>query len=463
MGKMKWFKKGIALALLVSNAIFGTTVTTFANDTQQTPQISKWAIQSLNEGEKYGIFPIEWYYDGFQEPVSQQKLQSLLDATSKKINEVGLKTRDNSSAKKVTADMTQGNVIALLYNSALKYELPKAIDAEGSEPEAYFRKIGILSSEDRKLELDKPCTVEQAVVYAVRLVEKVYDTVGAGSKGLLWKAAKGDNTIYILGSIHIGNTNIYPLNKNLKDVFKKSEKLIVEASLFNQQGLSDFMAQSVYSDGTTLKDHVSKETYEKVLKVAEKYHLPKEQYEKLKGWALSNNLTTIIGSGSASLEGGAEAATLGIDMYFMTTSVVTGKPVEELEGLKAQAGFFEALSKETQEKSLNAVLDSILNPKEDEKDKEKALIELWQKQWAKGDFDGLTASYLDSLEKSNDEITKMLFGKRDEAMADKLAKMLDEKGSHTYFTVVGTGHLIVKNSVIDLLKSKGYNVERVKY
>jgi hypothetical protein len=29
------------------------------------PQVSQWAIEVLNEGETYGIYPQGWYYDGF--------------------------------------------------------------------------------------------------------------------------------------------------------------------------------------------------------------------------------------------------------------------------------------------------------------------------------------------------------------------------------------------------------------
>ena len=48
---------------------------------------------------------------------------------------------------------------------------------------------------------------------AERLVLAVYDLCDAGSRGLLWKATNGDNTLYLLGTIHVDRSNVYPLHK----------------------------------------------------------------------------------------------------------------------------------------------------------------------------------------------------------------------------------------------------------
>jgi hypothetical protein len=34
-----------------------------------------------NEGEKYGIYPIEWYYDDFRQPITKDRAKELFENT----------------------------------------------------------------------------------------------------------------------------------------------------------------------------------------------------------------------------------------------------------------------------------------------------------------------------------------------------------------------------------------------
>ena len=54
----------------------------------------------------------------------------------------------------------------------------------------------------------------------------------------------------------------------------------------------------------------------------------------------------------------------------------------------------------------------------------------------------------------------MLFGQRDQDMADKLADLLEKDDEVTYFVVIGAGHLVKAGTVRDQLENKGYVVER---
>lgn len=463
MKNNKWlkFKSYTSAFLVLTTIMIGTVANTFAAE-QTVPQISKWAISTLNEGEKYGIFPINWYYDGFQDPISQDKLKIILDGTSKKIEALNLKTNDSFVAKEVGKDITKGNIVISLYNILAKYQLPKTLEIDKYSPSEYMQKRGILSGNDKGLELESNCTVEQTAILATKLVEDTYKELGAGSKGLFWKATKGENTMYLLGSIHIGTPDLYPLSNKLKEAFKQSDELLVEANILVTENLQGFLEKAMYSDGTTLKDHVSAETYEKALKVFDKFGLPKEQYVKFKPWSIANDLTVLSSSNSSSMQEASQAANLGLDLYFMTTALMTNKPIVELESVSYQAELFDNLSNEIKEKNLNDALDALLNPKTDSTVDDAKLINLWQTQWNQGDIENFTKSYSENLKESESEFTKMLLGTRDKNMANKLAELLDKEGKSTYFVVVGAAHLAVEDMVIDQLKAKGYDVQAVK-
>lgn len=304
------------------------------------------------------------------------------------------------------------------------------------------------------------------MVLATRLIEDTYNLVGQGSKGFAWKVEHSGNTIYLLGSIHIGNSQIYPINKKLKEAFYESDALIVEANLLDIEGeIGYFMELITYQDGTTLKDHISEETYEKLLQVGEVYGIPVDLFEQFKPWAIATTLEILFMTDLNNLDNidvNSPSVNLGIDLYFLSHATLNQMPIIELEGINYQADLFDELSLEFQDKYLSTVLDNILNPSENLHSASVEIIEEWLNQWKKGDVEGFTNSYLENAQAVEDEISNMLFGKRDRNMTEKIIEILESEEKGTYFLVVGAGHLVIPDTIIYQLREKGYNVEVFK-
>ena len=157
-------------------------------------------------------------------------------------------------------------------------------------------------------------------------------------------------------------------------------------------------------------------------------------------------------------------ANLGVDVYFTLNALLSQKPIVELEGIPFQADMFDGLSLETQTTYLEGILDSILTPVAEDQDTSADLLVEWLEYWRSGDLESFQTSFQNASTDENagdseSEFSKMLFGKRDINMAARIDEMLKAEGNHTYFVVVGAGHYMNKNGVIDLLKEKGYEVE----
>ena len=450
-------KKKVNIWILCLCMIITTIIPTYANE-PQTPQISNWALGTLNEGENYGIFPVEWYYDGFQEQITPEKLQILLQGVDHKLASLELKVKKDYTKEPINKPLTRRGVIEALFATLAKYE-----DIGGSSGVDYFKQQGLLSITKQGLELDSACTTQQAVVLAIRFVEHTYKVLDAGAKGFAWQVNKGGNTVYLLGSIHVGTSGMYPLNNALKEAFSKADTLVVEANILTQnEQMNQFIQMAMYADGTTIKDHISKETYDKLVKVLTTFKLPENQMGKFKPWSIANDLNIIGTSQTGTIEDTQEAAAQGADMYFLLRGMGEGKSTVELEGLIYQGQLFDNLSEEYQEDYLNTVLDSILNPATGEKTSEVDLIAEWQQDWIAGDIEGFKANYTSNyaeLMSGDDELTQMLFGIRDKGMAEKITKMLEQEGENTYFVVVGAGHFTVEGTILDQLKEKGYEVK----
>jgi uncharacterized protein YbaP (TraB family) len=79
------------------------------------------------------------------------------------------------------------------------------------------------------------------------------------------------------------------------------------------------------------------------------------------------------------------------------------------------------------------------------------------KIWLHGDTDGLEAIIIDELGKFP-AVYDALLVRRNSNWIAPLVGMINKGGS--YFVVVGAGHLVGEDSVINMLRAKGYTVER---
>ncbi|NLI90254.1 MAG: TraB/GumN family protein [Epulopiscium sp.] len=448
---------------LVIAAVFVSVTISFPvmGTGRSQPQISQWSIGTLNEGERYGIYPVDWYYDGFRETISQERLNELVDGVDSKLSQLGLEKDQGFIPSTYKEDGTRNTVLIRLYNSIGTYKLPDDLQDSKVNAVVYMQERGIINGTNKGLALQTDCTVEQAVVFATRLIEDSYSAVGAGSKGLMWQVNNKGNTVYLLGSIHVGDTSLYPLHKDVKEAFKDSDMLLVEADVFNVGAeLEEFMKMGMYTDGTSIKNHISEETYGKLVEFLELIGLPDDAYDGFKPWIIANELSTLMIADPNYVEGQIGASELGVDMYFLTTSTLMNKPIGELEGMVSQGNLFNNMPMEVQEERLNQILDDILNPESQAGVESADLIKLWFEKWNKGDIDGFAESFLEEREEAASEFESLLFGKRDKDMSDKLVNLLEKDGETTYFVVVGAGHLVEEGTIVDILSEKGYKVER---
>lgn len=447
---MKKLVKGSFAALFAFMLMLTTVVPALAAE-QQTPEISSWAVSELAEGEKYGIFPMEWYYDRFKEGITEDRLEFLLTQTEEKIAAIGLEKNTDFTPIDVDNRTSRESIITELYNIVAQYDL-----SAGHSAVPYMQEHNILKGAYKNLRLDDIATTEEAALFATRLVQDTYKQAQAGSKGVAWKVENNGNQVYLLGSIHLGTPELYPFHQQLLTAFHEADALLVEANLFDMEGLQYFTDSSMFKDGKTIKDVVSEETYAKVQKALEKYEQSIEDYAQYKPWTLASLFSNLSLSESLGLSA-EQLANSGIDMYFLTNALLTEKPIIELEGMKAQTDMFEGLSAEAQEQYLVETLDAVLDP--ESQGDQGAMIKEWFGYWSKGNIEGFTESF-NADEGETSEFEAMLFGERDKNMAAKIAELLESEEKGTYFLVVGAGHFSTPKSILFHLKEKGYQVEK---
>src|SRR5207249_1885435 len=84
--------------------------------------------------------------------------------------------------------------------------------------------------------------------------------VEQGSKLFLWKATSSTTEIYLLGSIHLGKQEFYPLAKEIEAAFERSKYLVLEAdeSKLEPGKLQQMvLEQGIYAQDDSLPKHAS--------------------------------------------------------------------------------------------------------------------------------------------------------------------------------------------------------------
>jgi uncharacterized protein YbaP (TraB family) len=267
----------------------------------------------------------------------------------------------------------------------------------------------------------------------------------APRKFLLWKASSPTATVYLMGSIHVGDASMYPLPAAVESAFESSKVLAVEINVKNiDQSKAVKLVQEfgLYSGDDTLSNHVSKETAATLNLFCEKAGFPKAAFEKVKPWVAA---VTVI---AISLKAAGEDPALGIDQHFLDEAKT--QRIEEMESAEYQLALFSGASEQDQLELLTVSLSQV--------DKTQEFIQKMQSAYLSGDAGKLLAvvNEQDTLPKA---LRKKLIDDRNLAMADKVEGYL--KGSEQVFVVVGAAHVVGDTGIVKLLKNKGYKVEQV--
>ncbi len=450
------------------------TVNASADSTATEQSVSDWAIGDLLVGSTYGIFPVDWSSLDMTVPVSEGKLWVLLAGIRCKLLETDCVTDNPDIIYDTKKNMTVEEVLTTYYSVLSNMKFTSELGFKGASAVENMKEAGVYKGTDGEPGLTEVCTLEDACVYATRIITYTYNELGAASKGFLWQAKSGGNTVYMLGSIHLASTEIYPLSQNILQAYQSADALVVEVDLFDIMGAYTMVMLGVYSDGTTLKDHVSAETYQKVITLATKYGYDEETISLFKPWFIYTLFTSVSYTDSGSEADAELASLLGIDMNFLTDAYLNGKPVLQIEGYEYQSQVLNSFSDELAEYLLNSTIDSLNAVQESGVNINNEYLKYVLALWHDGDVESFLAinsmdeDYLDTSDISPEEkalieeYESKLITQRDLGMADYIEGLLTAEGSSTYFVVVGSAHYISDYSVLDILKERGYEITQIK-
>lgn len=340
-------------------------------------------------------------------------------------------------------------------DSNLTFDDASTIPSESTEAVQYFVFNKLIKGSNNKLHLFNPCSKEQLLSLVTRTFEYYVQKNDTAAKGAFWKVSGGKSTVYLLGSIHIADSSIYPMNNDIQNAFDESDILAIEANILeDKEGIAYMQQLMFYTDGTTIEKVLSKETYDLYVAKMESYGVNKAKYDLFKPWgaalAIQNTETAkdnIVGI-------------LGVDNFYMIQAIYK-KPIVEIEGIKFQADLFNSFSPELQETFLKSVLSPQVSDDNKEAVSTTESIKKMLEAWKAGDVKSLE-KMLAFDEASNDEFSKKFWIDRNNHMFDTILKYVNDESNKTYFVIVGAGHMVSNTGIVNQLQEKGYTVTQIK-
>ncbi len=294
-------------------------------------------------------------------------------------------------------------------------------------------------------------------------------------------------TLWLFGTIHVGDERTSFLPQELYDAFDASDALAVEFDdeAFSQQIEEDeeLMAQLAeayyYSDGTTAADHLDETVYEDAvlsMKAAGSYNAYTD-YLKPSLW--SNDISNFFLRQDYSLD-----SDNGMDRRLMERAREQEKEIMDVESGLEQIQMMTGYSDKLQEFLL---MTTIYSSRTGSNESTRELFEMWCRgdeaelieylnEEDEEDFPELTEEEKADMTEEEIELYEKCRSLHAEVkdeyekamLSDRNFKMLDvAKGylasGDTVFYAVGLAHLLGPDGLVDLLRAEGYTVELVTY
>jgi uncharacterized protein YbaP (TraB family) len=248
--------------------------------------------------------------------------------------------------------------------------------------------------------------------------------------------------VHLLGSVHVASQDIYPLDPRIESAFQRAQTLVLETSLdpaAQVQAGQKLAAAGIYPPGDSIDLHLDRDTLGLLQQRLKKSGAPFTTVRSYRPWFVA--VIVVL----AEMQRLGYHPHLGIDTYFAERAK-DRKRIVGLETIDEQVALFSGMSDTLQEGMLKDALTKL--------DELGALMAKAQSQWRTGDAKAIDELMVAPMRRDFPDVFQRLFVDRNRKMATAIEGYLKTTGE--YFVVVGSGHLIGPEGILDLLQAKSY-------
>ena len=285
---------------------------------------------------------------------------------------------------------------------------------------------------------------------ATALMMMSLSSVTALAKSSVWKVSKGNDHIFIGGTVHILPASEFPLPTEFDKAYNKSDSIVLETKLPDADDTAfqmKMMQKMSYGNGKTIADFLSKRTHQQLGKYISGLGVDIAMFERFKPGFLVTMLA-MIEAQHAQLSGE------GVDIFYSKKASRDNKAIEYLESADFQMNMIAEMGIGDEDRFIKSNLEQMKDF--------KAMFLGLLKAWRAGDEQQLNKLAIKPMQ-DDPKTIKTLLTDRNRNWMPHIERMFagNGKSSDKEFVLVGVAHLIGDKNLLALLKAKGYRVEQL--
>ena len=256
---------------------------------------------------------------------------------------------------------------------------------------------------------------------------------------IVWKIYDNHRQFYVLGSIHAGEQDMFPLPQAFLSQWKKADALIVEANILQPTTTpTEQNNKPPYTQET-----LNTEQLAKLKTIAESLSLPYELLTSQPPWLTATYLQLMLAN-QLNL-----SPDQGIDYVLLKRAEKQHIPIKSLESVEYQLSLLQNLPHNG-----NSMLVETIEQWQQTKASLQCLVDVWKQ----GDSEKFKTLFNDT--QYDPETNEALIFARNRHWAETLTLSPDYQ-SGRFMVVVGAFHLIGEQGLPALMKKAGFKVERI--
>ncbi len=265
---------------------------------------------------------------------------------------------------------------------------------------------------------------------------------------LLWEVTGGSAPVWLFGSVHLCRADCFPLPRAVEARFSKAAVLAIELDP-TQPGVAAALFQNDESGGD-LRSDLSEAEWDRLRRQLQALEVPESAMENL-----TPNIASLMVTFAAAQRVGL-LPLYGTDLHFLGRAKRGGKRLVELETVEQQVRALNAGSRADSLNGLRAVMAAVDDGSLNE------MLEEMVAAWQTGDAERLEEilQKAEQISASSESFTEAMYAQRNRAMSESIAR-LARKGEPA-FVVVGSGHLVGRDSIPALLARQGFKVRQLE-
>ena len=291
----------------------------------------------------------------------------------------------------------------------------------------------------------------QIIVVFLSLFWLVLSPAFGADRGALFKIAGNGHTMYLFGTMHVGQPNFYPLEPRIAAAVAGASTLALEIDPAEDPAS---MASALQTYGMAVPgnsiEQMAPMLKARLYKALDKAGIEPSAVARFKPWLVA----TVLAMAEYAAQG--YRADLSVDAHLAQLARASKVPVIALETPALQMGLFNRLSAAEQMRFLEESIDLVENGKQNAEVRQ--IVDAWRTA-DKRAFDAIAARAESDTSVSGRFVKTVLLDERNVVIADKLASLLQRTDRSV--AAIGVLHLVGSKSVPALMKERGLTVERV--